>query len=63
MNTNTIPAPGKSGYQGYWPGHLEELEFDPDICKAELKEQAKTVGIELTEDELNKMVQTEVTLW
>jgi hypothetical protein len=62
MNTNTIPA-GKSTYQGYWPAHLEGLTFDPDICRAELKADAESIGIELSDKDLEEMVAVEATLW
>lgn len=62
MNTNTIPA-GKSAYQGYWPDHLEGLTFDPDICRAELQEDADSIGVELSEQDLDEMVAIEARLW
>jgi hypothetical protein len=63
MNTNTILPASKSGYQGYWPDHLEGLTFDPDLCRAELLEDAQKIGIELTPSELEAMVKTEFQLW
>jgi hypothetical protein len=63
MNTNTIPVTNKSGYQGYWPDHLEGLEFDPEICRAELEADAKSIGIEHDNDELDQMVAIEARLW
>jgi hypothetical protein len=61
MNTNTIPAQ-TNGYQGYWSEHLE-LEFDADICRAELKADAASIGIELDDDDLDEMVAREAALW
>jgi len=63
MNTNILPAGSKTGYQGYWPDHLEGLEFEAEICRGELVEQAQAGGIALTESELDEMVETEERLW